>query len=177
MASSLASQWLSAYLSASLPNAREPRISLQQPLPVVSIRTWSLPLELLVCWVFYQILCLVLMKILEKRKELGLKWGRVFRFHIDVVPQGVSQLSTTVTIYQRASACKEKKLIQAPNFRGAKPWSTGLCWFRSMGRLYFTAQARGRRNEPVPWWVREWLGSHSSFRGVLPLASSPQSFL
>lgn len=153
----------SAYRSSSRPNARESRISSQRLLLVFSIRRWSWPLELFACWVFYQLLCLVLMGILEKRAEHELKWGRVLCFLIDFVPQSLSQLSTAVMVRLRASAHEEKRFIWDPNFRGAKPRSTGLRCFRSAVRLYFMAQARGRR-KPVTWWVRkqwgrrEWLG-------------------
>lgn len=87
MTSSSASRWLSAYHSSAQPNARESRISSQQLFLVFSTRRWSWPLKLFACWVFYQLLCLVLMGILDKRTEHGLKWGCVLCFLIDFVPQ------------------------------------------------------------------------------------------
>lgn len=88
-------------------------------------------------------------------------------------------LSTTEDI-PRVSAHKERRVTLAHNFRGAKPWSTGLYCFGSGVRLYFMAEAHGRMSEPLVWWVWErWERERKVTRvpptppkGITPLSSS-----
>lgn len=108
MTSSLASGSFSDCLSSSWPSVRESRISPKGPCPCF---LWGGDLYPgLVCLLnVLQAPVLCLRRILEKRKEFGLKWDFVLISLVYLRPWGTSWLSTTEDI-SRVSAHKERRV-------------------------------------------------------------------
>lgn len=164
MTRSLASGWFSDCCSSSWPSVRESRIKSQGTPPMFSIGRWSLP------WACLFNKCFTGSCALPKEKSWKEKiiWIEMrFCSYFTCIP---SALGHKLTFHHcedipRVSASKEKRVTLAHNFRGAKPWSTGLCCFGSVVRLYFMAQAHGRMSEPLAWWVREWWEREESDQG------------